>query len=80
VNTSGEHSEVRFELTPRDDMVLLEVTHRRLARRDEMLSVAAGWHTHLSILAGRLSGRTPAGFWSTHTRLEAEYEQRIPTR
>lgn len=76
---SGSESEVSFELSPHDSgNVLLVLTHRRLATRDEMLSAAAGWHTHLGILVGRLSGRSPAPFWSTHTRLEAEYEQRIP--
>jgi len=77
---SGEASEVRFELTPRADKVLMVVTHRRLATHKTMISVAAGWHAHLGILADRLEGRTPAGFWATHTRLEAEYEQRIPAR
>lgn len=75
-----EDSEVRFELTPqgKGDAVLLVLTHRRLVGRDEMVSVGAGWHAHLGILADRLAGRTPAGFWRTHTRLEAEYEKRIP--
>jgi len=74
----ADGSEVRFELTPRGDQVLLVVTHRRLAAHDELIGVSAGWHTHLDILADRLAGRTPAGFWKTHTRLEAEYQQRIP--
>lgn len=76
---NGGESEVSFELSPHaSGDVVLVVTHRRLATRDEMLSVAAGWHTHLGILIDRLSGREPPPFWSTHTRLEAEYEQRIP--
>lgn len=76
---SGEASEVRFELTPRaNDEVLLVVTHRRLGSREAMISVAAGWHTHLDGLIDRLHGRTPPGFWATHTRLEADYAQRIP--
>ncbi|MCL1633863.1 SRPBCC family protein [Luteimonas sp. SX5] len=70
-------SEVSFELTPRADKVLLVVTHRNLATRDDMLSVAGGWHAHLGILDDRLNGREPAGFWRTHARLEAEYERRI---
>lgn len=74
----GAASEVRFELTPQGDKVRLVVTHSRLATRDGMLSVAAGWHVHLDILAARLEDRTPPGFWTTHTRLEAEYDQRIP--
>lgn len=75
---SGGASEVSFELTPRGDKVQLVLTHRRLATRGDMLSVAAGWHTHLGILVDTLAGRTPASFWTMHTRLEAEYGQRIP--
>lgn len=75
---SGENSEVRFELSADGDDVLLVLVHSRLPNREEMLSVAGGWHTHLDILVDRLNGRIPPGFWATHTRLEAEYEQRIP--
>lgn len=75
---SGEDSEVCFELIPRDEQVLLVVTHSRLPDRDEMLSVASGWHTHLEILAARLQGVTPPSFWRRHSEVEAEYERRIP--
>ena len=75
---AGEPSEVRFELTSRADGVLLVVTHSRLAAYDAMISVAAGWHAHLDILAARLRDQVPAGFWATHTRLETDYRQRIP--
>ena len=74
---AGASSEVRFELAPRDGKVLLTVTHRRLTDHGAMLNVAAGWHTHLGILADRLEGREPEGFWRTHTRLVAEYAERI---
>lgn len=74
---AGEYSEVTFELTGRGTKVMLVLTHRRLANRDEKLGVSAGWHTHLDILADRLRGRTSPGFWHTHTRLEAEYAKRI---
>ena len=74
----GDDSEVRFELESVGDAVRLVLTHTRLASRDDLLSVGAGWHAHLDVLAARLAGRTPDGFWRTHTRLEAEYERRIP--
>jgi uncharacterized protein YndB with AHSA1/START domain len=74
----GEDSEVTFELTPLADQVQLVVTHRRLPNRDEMISVAAGWHTHLDILANRLEGREPPAYWAAHMQLEAEYDRRIP--
>lgn len=75
----GEPSEVMYELEARDDKVLLTLTHRRLASRGEMVGVGSGWHAHLEILAARLEGHEPDGFWRTHTRLEVEYEERIPT-
>ena len=74
--STGEDSEVTYELTPRGDRVLLVLTHRRLAPADR-LSVLAGWHAHLDILGDRLAGRDPDGFWRNHTRLEAEYERRL---
>lgn len=58
--------------------MLLVVTRRRLAASDELVNIAAGSHTHLDILADRLEGRVQGGFWATQTRLEAEYQQRIP--
>ncbi|MGP2906492.1 SRPBCC family protein [Serratia marcescens] len=73
----GRPSEVTFELTEQGSAVLLTVTHRRLANRDEMLSVAGGWHTHLDILLDRLHDRAPQQFWSTHARLEEEYRARL---
>lgn len=76
--SAGAASEVTFELSTKKEDVLLVLTHRRLANRDEMLGVAAGWHAHLDILADRLAGRTPPGFWATHTRLEREYDKLIP--
>jgi uncharacterized protein YndB with AHSA1/START domain len=68
--------EVTFELTPRGTEVLLVVTHRRLDRKG-MASVAAGWHTHLGTLAARLDRRELGGFWSTYTRLEADYVRKL---
>ncbi len=71
-------SEVRFELTPEGDKVDLTVTHRRLVRRGQLISVAAGWHTHLAILESLLDGSAPPAFWRSHTKLEADYDQRLP--
>jgi uncharacterized protein YndB with AHSA1/START domain len=71
---SDAESEVTFELTPQGDKVRLVLTHRRLDRK-KMLSVGPGWHTHLGILADRLSGREPGGFWSAFLANEAEYKK-----
>lgn len=74
---SGRHSEVTFELAAQGDEVRIVVTHRLLANRDDMVSVAGGWHTHLDILADRLHDRTPPGFWSAHAKVEEEYRRRL---
>lgn len=70
-------SEVTFELSSEGDLVRLVLTHRLLEVRATRLSVAAGWHTHLGVLADRLHGRTVRAFWSVVETLEAEYAQRI---
>jgi len=75
-HTWADGSEVTFELTPQGEQVLLVLTHRRLTP-SEKLSVAGGWHTHLDILVDHLDGKAPQPFWSTHARLEAEYERRL---
>lgn len=76
----GNASEVTFELTPQGEDVLLVLTHRRLGDRENRISVASGWHTHLGVLIDRLDGRNPSPFWLTHARLEAAYEQRVEPR
>lgn len=71
-------SEVRFELTPHGDQVLLVLTHTHLSNYEALIGVAGGWHTHLGILADRLGDQEPQPFWKTYTRMEQEYEARIP--
>ncbi|MEX0647951.1 MAG: SRPBCC family protein [Balneolaceae bacterium] len=74
----GEDSEVSFHLTPAEENVQLVLTHSKLAdNRDVLLSVASGWHTYLTLLTDHLNGRKPSGFWSTHTRMEEKYGQRL---
>lgn len=72
----GGNSEVTFELSPQGDDVLLVLTHRRLDV-EQMVDVAAGWHTHLGILVDHAAGRTPEPFWAAHTRWEVEYAERL---
>jgi uncharacterized protein YndB with AHSA1/START domain len=76
---TGEESEVTYELIPKkNDKVLLRLTHRRLGDDPTtLISVGAGWHTHLGILADRLEGKEPEGFWKVHVPLEKEYKQLI---
>jgi uncharacterized protein YndB with AHSA1/START domain len=76
--TFGNAGEVTFELAPQGGDVLLVLTHRRLADRNMMVSVSSGWHSHLAILIDKLNGEEPRPFWTTVTKMEAEYEKRIP--
>jgi uncharacterized protein YndB with AHSA1/START domain len=75
--SKDEPSEVTFELTPKNGEVLLVVTHRRLATRDDMVKVGAGWHTHIGVLIDILNNEEPRPFWKTFLKLEQEYEKRI---
>jgi uncharacterized protein YndB with AHSA1/START domain len=73
----GEHSEVTYELSEEGDKVKLVLTHRRIDKREDMLSIFGGWHTHLEILADVMGGKEPQPFWKRHTKWEAEYEKRL---
>lgn len=73
----GDTSEVKFELSPRGEQVLLVITHTRLRDRDEQVMVAAGWHAHVSIMEDNLRDETPRPFWSTWLQLEEEYKKRL---
>lgn len=74
----ADASEVRIELKERGDKVQLTLTHERLPSRDWLLSVSAGWHTHLDILAALLAGEAPQSFWRSMTANEKIYDRRIP--
>ena len=75
----GENGEVSFSLREQGRDVVLTLVHRRARDRDMLLKVTAGWHAHLDVLADRLKGDPPAEpFWDRWTRLNAEYEPRIP--
>jgi uncharacterized protein YndB with AHSA1/START domain len=73
----GSASEVCFELQARGPRVALIITHRKVANREELLSVSSGWDVHVGILDDVLQARTPRGFWSNHDRLEQEYSRRF---
>jgi len=67
---AGSH--VTFDLAPEGDRTRLSITHRRVPA-EARNSVSAGWHVHSDILAARIAGIEPPGFWRSHTALEAEY-------
>ena len=74
----GEQSDVLFELEQKGVNTLLTVTHRRPPTRDILLSVSAGWHAHIDVLAARLSGTKPGPHWDNWVKLLSEYAQRFP--
>lgn len=74
-NNSGD---VSFELEPQGKEVLLTVIHRRLPDRSTMLSVSAGWHMHLDVLAARMRDEEPTPFWDGWSSLKKEYDRRLP--
>jgi uncharacterized protein YndB with AHSA1/START domain len=75
--TWGRTGGVTFSLEPKGSEVLLTVTHHRLADRSMLLSISAGWHAHLNILAARLAGHAPEPFWDAIGRLTPEYKARL---
>jgi uncharacterized protein YndB with AHSA1/START domain len=70
--------DVSFELEPKGKEVLLTVIHRRVPGRATLLRVSAGWHMHLDILVARAAGKEPEPFWDGWSRLQKEYERRMP--
>ncbi|WP_373058362.1 SRPBCC family protein [Zunongwangia sp. H14] len=71
-------SVVSFHLERKADLTHLRLTHSNLAKhRDTLISVCAGWHTHLNILSDRLEDLEPKGFWSVYTKMEEEYASRL---
>lgn len=67
------NGDVTFDLTGRDDRVLLSIRHTGLAAGPVRTEVAGGWHMHLSLLADQLSGRMPGSFWSGWVKLRDQY-------
>ena len=74
----GRSGGVSFELEPAGSKVLLTLIHRRLPDRKTLLMVSAGWHMHLDTLAARATGKEPAPFWDGWSRLQKEYDRRLP--
>ena len=68
---------VTFELMPKNDKVLLTVTHTGLSAASGLTQIAAGWHTHLDILRAVLSGDEAPSFWSTWAKLQSAYAARM---
>jgi len=76
----NEHSEVCYELEEQGDGVLLTLTHRKLETSETVLSVSAGWHSHLAMLEDVLADKQRRPFYKIQTALEDEYGERLGLR
>ena len=65
----GVQSDVLFELAEKGEDTLLTITHRRPPTRDVLLSVSAGWHSHIDVLEAKLAGRKPGPHWDNWAKL-----------
>ncbi|WP_406855872.1 SRPBCC family protein [Alsobacter sp. KACC 23698] len=74
--TEPDSSQVRFELADEGGKVRLTVTHSRVVKPGMVVSVSAGWHCHLDLLASELEGRAPVGFWRSIRAVRPTYERR----
>src|SRR3954467_7682663 len=69
---------VTFELEPQDNVTKLILTHRHVPH-DAVARCAAGWHTHLDVLAARLQNHQPDSFERSWKRLLPIYEEQATT-
>jgi uncharacterized protein YndB with AHSA1/START domain len=69
--------DVTFTLEPRGERTLLTVVHRGLTERGTRMKVGPGWHSHLDVLAARMSGTEPEPFWDHWSALQKDYEKRV---
>lgn len=68
---------VTINLAEEGDKVRLTLVHSKLKERSTIIGGAAGWHTHLDILADNLEGKSPKPFWKVHMAFEKEYIERL---
>lgn len=65
--------ESRFELAEADGRVRLTLIQQPPPSLRDRIGMAAGWHAHLGLLADRIGGEPPRGFWSEHGEAERHY-------
>lgn len=68
---------VRIELEDRGDRVRMVLIQSPPDDFDELTGAAGGWQAHLGILADRLAGDTPRGFWSEHEQARRHYQRAL---
>jgi uncharacterized protein YndB with AHSA1/START domain len=66
----GKTGVARFELLPEGERTRLVLTHTGIGDPAMRRGTAAGWRSHLAVLAGRLSGEPVRDFWALHAQSE----------
>ncbi len=66
----GKNGVARFELSPEGARTRLVLTHTGIGDSETRRGTAAGWRSHLAVLAGRLSGVPVRDFWALHAESE----------
>ena len=71
--------EVSYMLERKGENVLFTMIQQGLPNRDIIVMFAAGSHMHLDILAACLADDKPPLFWDGWSRLQKEYDSRMPS-
>lgn len=69
----GKEGTARFELFAEgDDKPRLVLTHKGITGPAPMANFGGGWHSHLAVLQGLLTGEPVRNFWALHAESEAK--------
>jgi uncharacterized protein YndB with AHSA1/START domain len=67
----GKEGTARFELFEEGERTRLVLTHSGITGPGPMANFGGGWHSHLAVLQGLLSGNRVPDFWALHAESEA---------
>jgi uncharacterized protein YndB with AHSA1/START domain len=67
----GAEGTATFELFEEGDRTRLVLTHAGITGPAPMANFGGGWHSHLAVLSGLLSGNRVRDFWAMHAESEA---------
>ncbi len=70
-------TEVTITLTETDDGTEMRLVHTRLESAEYRLGAAAGWHSHLDLLADLVAGNEARDFWVSYADTEAFYRESL---
>ena len=81
--TWDDFGDVSYGLKPKGNNLLLTMIQRGLPNREIpdrefVVMFAAGSRVHLNILLACVTGKNPLLFWNGWSRMQKEYDKRIP--